>query len=360
MLAAVRAKNYNVKSVCIGGINASNAQRVLYQTGGVDGIAVVSAIVAAQDPCKAASQLKSLINSPPPFAQTKQPEEEITASLVQHNIPDIVRKLAETTPLCHNMTNMVVQNFAANVAICIGASPIMSNNGLEAADLAKLGGSLVVNMGTVTPDGLSNYLLAISAYNAVGGPIVFDPVGAGATQQRRDGVRQLMAGGYFDLIKGNEGEIKTVAGTSADEQQRGVDSAPSTSTLEEKAAIVTTLAKRERNVVLMTGQADILSDGVRTVVIENGHEYLGNITGSGCTLGTTIAAFLAIHKEDKLLAALAGILVFEIAAEKAAARNDVKGPGTFVPAFLDELYAIRKSALNGGTQWLKAAKVRSI
>jgi thiamine-phosphate diphosphorylase/hydroxyethylthiazole kinase len=255
---------------------------------------------------------------------------------------------------------MVVQNFAANVAICIGASPIMSNNGLEAADLANLGGSLVVNMGTVTPDGLSNYLLAISAYNAVGGPVVFDPVGAGATQQRRDAVRQLLAGGYFDLIKGNEGEIKTVAGTSGDAQQRGVDSAPSTSTLEEKANIVKSLAKRERNVVLMTGKTDILSDGVRTLAIENGHEYLGNITGSGCTLGTTMASFLAVHKEDKLLAALTGILVFEIAAEKAAIRNDVRGPGTFVPAFLDELYAIKKSSLSGDSEWLRAAKVRSV
>jgi thiamine-phosphate diphosphorylase/hydroxyethylthiazole kinase len=360
MLAAAKAKNPDIKSVCIGGINTSNTQRVLYQTGGVDGIAVVSAIIAAPDPCEAAKELVRLIHSPPPFARTKQPEDEITTASIQDKIPGIVKKLADSTPLCHNMTNMVVQNFAANVAICIGASPIMSNNGLEAADLANLGGSLVVNMGTVTPDGLSNYVMAISAYNAVGGPIVFDPVGAGATRQRRDAVKQLLAGSYFDLIKGNEGEIKTVAGTSGDAQQRGVDSAPSTSTLEEKVDIVRSLAKRERNVVLMTGKVDILSDGARTVVIENGHEYLGNITGSGCTLGTTIASFLAVYKEDKLLAALAGILVFEIAAEKAAVRDDVRGPGTFVPAFLDELYAIKSNALNGDTKWLHAAKIRSL
>jgi thiamine-phosphate diphosphorylase/hydroxyethylthiazole kinase len=360
MLDALKRNKHDIKSVCIGGINASNTQRVLYQIGNIDGIAVVSAIIAAPDPCKAAKELKRLINSPPPFALTKQPDNVITSGSIQNKIPSIVRKLAESTPLCHNMTNMVVQNFAANVAICIGASPIMSNNGLEAADLANLGGSLVVNMGTVTPDGLSNYLMAISSYNAVGGPIVFDPVGAGATQQRRDAVKQLMSGGYFDLIKGNEGEIKTVAGTSGLEQQRGVDSAPSTLTLDERAVIVTSLAKRERNVILMTGKVDILSDGVRTVVIENGHEYLGNITGSGCTLGTTIASFLAVHKEDKLLAALAGVLMFEIAAEKATLRNDVKGPGSFVPAFLDELYSIKKSALDDDDGWLAGAKVRSV
>ena len=88
--------------------------------------------------------------------------------------------------------------------------------------------------------------------------------------------------------------------------------------------------------------------------------YLGKITGSGCTLGTTIAAFLAVHREDKLLAALAGILMYEIAAQHAALRDDVKGPGTFVPAFLDELYEISRQAVQGKNGWLSAARVREM
>jgi thiamine-phosphate diphosphorylase/hydroxyethylthiazole kinase len=71
----------------------------------------------------------------------------------------------------------VVQNFAANVALSVGASPIMANYGEEAADLAKLGGALVINMGTVTPEGLKNYGQALKAYNAAGRPVVLDPVG---------------------------------------------------------------------------------------------------------------------------------------------------------------------------------------
>lgn len=71
----------------------------------------------------------------------------------------------------------VVQNFAANVALAVGASPIMSNNGDEAADLAKLGGALVINMGTVTSESLQNYLKALKAYNQADRPVVFDPVG---------------------------------------------------------------------------------------------------------------------------------------------------------------------------------------
>jgi len=78
----------------------------------------------------------------------------------------------------------VVQNFAANVALAVGASPIMSNNGEEAPDLAKLGGALVINMGTVTPESLRNYVKALHAYNNADRPVVFDPVGYGSSSRR--------------------------------------------------------------------------------------------------------------------------------------------------------------------------------
>ncbi len=32
-------------------------------------------------------------------------------------------------------------------------------------------------MGTVTPEGLENYVTALKAYNAAGRPVVYDPVG---------------------------------------------------------------------------------------------------------------------------------------------------------------------------------------
>ena len=71
----------------------------------------------------------------------------------------------------------MVQNFAANVGLAVGASPIMANYAEEAADLAKLGGALVINMGTVTPEGLKNYIQALRAYNDAKRPVVLDPVG---------------------------------------------------------------------------------------------------------------------------------------------------------------------------------------
>jgi thiamine-phosphate diphosphorylase/hydroxyethylthiazole kinase len=110
----------------------------------------------------------------------------------------------------------------------------------------------------------------------------------------------------------------------------------------------------------MTGATDFISDGDRTFAMSNGHELLGRITGSGCVLGTAISLMLAACREDKLLAALAGLLHYEIAAEVAAAREDVKGPGTFVPALIDELYSIQKNTSKGDLKWLDRAKVKAI
>jgi thiamine-phosphate diphosphorylase/hydroxyethylthiazole kinase len=80
--------------------------------------------------------------------------------------------------------------------------------------------------------------------------------------------------------------------------------------------------------------------------VDNGHEFLGQVTGTGCTLGTTVSAMVAAFRSDVLVAALAGLVLFEIAAERAAVRDDVRGPGTFVPAFIDA--------------WLAKAKIEAL
>lgn len=187
---------------------------------------------------------------------------------------------------------------------------------------------------------------------------------AGATAVRRAAVRSILESGYIDVIKGNESEIKTVFATGGDdnsssaEGQRGVDSS-STLSEAEKARLVRALAAREQAVVVMTGKTDIVSDGSRVVAVRNGHPYLGMITGTGCTLGTTISAMVAACPAggDRLAAVVAGILLFEIAAERAAAKTSVEGPGTFVPAFLDSLYRVRTGTAAGDVRWLDGESV---
>lgn len=181
------------------------------------------------------------------------------------------------------------------------------------------------------------------------------PHSAGATAVRRAAVKEILSAGYIDVIKGNESEIKTVFGSVGGERQRGVDST-STLSQDEKVDIIRALAFREQSIVVMTGKTDLVSDGRRVFAVENGHEYLGMITGTGCTLGTTISAMVAAwYDKDRLAAVLAGILLFEVAAEMAAQKESVEGPGSFVPAFLDSLYQLRTTTAQGNVAWLAAA-----
>ncbi|PFH58794.1 hypothetical protein XA68_13210 [Ophiocordyceps unilateralis] len=342
LAALAEAGHGAVPAVAIGGIDAANAARVLALSRApakpLDGLAVVRAVVAASDPASAAAHLRSAV----------------LVSRVGH----VVACIAAAAPLSHNMTNLVVQNLAANVVLAIGASPIMSSCAREAPDLAALGGgALVINTGTVTADGLANQLEALAAYNGAGRPVVLDPVGVGATTVRRDAVDALLAAGHFAVIKGNASEL--LALHLGGGRQRGVDSSAALD-VTTRAALARAVARRHSCVVVLTGQVDVVSDGRRTVRVANGHELLGAVTGSGCCLGAVVAAALAAHESDALLAALAAVVLYAVAAELAAARSDVRGPGSFVPALLDELYGLRRAAAGGDVRWLALVKVEAV
>lgn len=113
----------SVGTVSIGGINHSNVQRVIYQSQspkkGLDGIAVVSSIMAADNPRAAAEEFVRLIKTPAPFAWAPKTPRANEADELLKEVPHIVRKMVEVQPLVHNMINFVVVNFVANVALCM-------------------------------------------------------------------------------------------------------------------------------------------------------------------------------------------------------------------------------------------------
>jgi thiamine-phosphate diphosphorylase/hydroxyethylthiazole kinase len=70
-----------------------------------------------------------------------------------------------------------------------------------------------------------------------------------------------------------------------------------------------------------------------------------------------VASLLVVERDDILIAVATAMLMYEIAAERAAKRPDVKGPGSFVPAFIDELYHIRQESIEGNGAWAQAAQI---
>ncbi|KAG0332429.1 hypothetical protein BG004_001270 [Podila humilis] len=343
--------DHSLKTVVIGGIKSDNTRRVVAHSAGahgriLDGIAVVTGIVGAADAKVASEELLSEFKAGWEIA-SKHHNKTTTIDTVEQekkiiqSLPTLLQTLREKSPLTHHISNFVVMNDTANATLALGGSPIMAPSATEAEDLSKVVSSVVLNIGTLTESFVECMLEAGKFANAQGNPVVFDPVGAGATKLRENTTRRILNAIHVDIIKGNAGEISTIAnliGCSSTEKtiaMRGVDSIGDG--FSNPAAIVQAVAKREKCVVVMTGKVDYVSDGFRTVAISNGHPLMGRITGSGCMVASSIASFAAISPSDHFAAAIAGVLALNLAGEHASARDDVRGPGTFRAAFIDEM-----------------------
>ncbi|KAK9898043.1 thiamine biosynthetic bifunctional enzyme Thi4 [Cystobasidium minutum MCA 4210] len=342
----------SIKTVAIGGLNEDTVPNLVAQSPAyikstgqyrkLDGIACISAISHHEDPKKSAQILSSMLRSGPsiirpPGQLRNAPSSE---SLLQ-DMSALFSQLRATEPaVCHNITNQVVMNDTANLTLAFSSSPIMSGSPEEMADLGKIIGALVLNMGTLNERQVQAATIAGQTANKLRKPVILDPVGVGASQYRKGTMSQLMDDIHMTVIKGNAGEIGAISGLS-EVQTRGVDSAGGT--FKDPAAVVRELARREKTIVAMSGKIDYVSDGWTVVAIENGHEYQGEITGSGCMCSASIACHMTAMKgqENAFVATVAGIVSYNIAAELAGKRQDVKGPNTFRAALIDECYNLK-------------------
>jgi hydroxyethylthiazole kinase len=98
----------------------------------------------------------------------------------------ILQKIRENSPLIHNITNYVVMNNTANALLAIGASPVMAHAVEEIDDIVSISSSLVINMGTLSEKWIESMLIAVKKAKELNKPVVFDPVGVGASKYRTE------------------------------------------------------------------------------------------------------------------------------------------------------------------------------
>ena len=128
-------------------------------------------------------------------------------SLDVANLLAIVR---QTKPLVHNITNYVTVNDVANILLAIGASPIMADAKEEAADIASISKALVLNIGTLNERTVESMILAGKAANERNIPVIFDPVGAGASKFRNEVTNQILESVKISILRGNLSEIYAI------------------------------------------------------------------------------------------------------------------------------------------------------
>jgi hydroxyethylthiazole kinase len=249
-------------------------------------------------------------------------------------------------PLVHHITNRVTINDCANITLCIGAAPVMAEAPEEAGEMAAMADALVLNIGTLTRHQVDAMLMAGRVANECDLPVILDPVGAGATRMRTDAARMLLDRLEIAVLKGNAGEIGVLAG--AEGKVRGVDSLAAGG---DTTAIAKAFAEKSGITVVVSGATDIVTDGTRVLLVDNGHEMMGRLSGTGCMAASLAGAYAAVSS-DYVISSAAALAAFGLAGERAAAR--AKGPYSFRTALFDELAAL------GPDDMIQGARVRSV
>lgn len=241
-------------------------------------------------------------------------------------------KVREQNPLIHNITNLVVTNFTANGLLALGASPFMAYAPEEVADVAKISGAVVLNIGTLDEIIVNASLIAGKSANESGVPVVFDPVGAGATPYRTTAAQTIIQQVKLAVLRGNVAEVANVIGQSW--AIKGVDAGEGDGNV---AQLAKEAAQQLGCIVVITGKEDVITDGTATFIVSNGHPILTKVTGAGCLLSSVVGAFLAVSEQSGVEAVTEALAFYGVAAELAYELTSGKGPGSFQVEFLNQL-----------------------
>jgi len=229
----------------------------------------------------------------------------------------LFRAVRQAEPRVHCLTNGVAQAFTANVLLAVGAVPSMTADAAEVGAFVNGADALLVNLGILDEPMRRAIGEAVSAAEASNLPWVLDPVFADRSPARAVFARALLARRPTALRLNR---------------------------LEAEALGAAALADAEAaaTVVALTGPTDLISLAGRTAIIQAGHPLMGRVTAIGCALDAVVAACLAIARRTGVPpfeAVHAALLGFGLAG--AAAGRQARGPGSFVPAFLDALHAMQ-------------------
>lgn len=259
--------------------------------------------------------------------------------ITSNKIAEQLSLVREKSPLVHNITNYVVMNNTANALLSIGASPVMAHAIEEVESMVGIASALVINIGTLSSHWIEGMLAAGKKAKELKKPIIFDPVGVGATDFRNDVAMQIMQECKPNIIRGNASEIMALANINI--RTKGVDSTMSSANALESAILI---AKENKAVVVISGEIDYITNGETTYSIANGSHLMPKVTGMGCTASAICGAFAGVTG-DYLLAATSAMAVMGISGQ--IAEKNSKGNGSMQVNFLDSLYNIDKQDVIG-------------
>lgn len=205
---------------------------------------------------------------------------------------DIVKKyigyVKSTSPNVHCLTNVVTMQDVANMLLAAGGSAIMAQDIKEVDEITQITSATLLNMGVPSDEKIAAYIAAGKTANRLGHPVVFDPVGVGASKYRKNCANEILTNVTPDIIRCNQEEAKILLGLNSEIVSNGVESSIKlTESEQEKTAIA--LANKFDTIAFISGRLDTISDGNIVLKIDGGDSRMRRVSGTGCMLSALCA-----------------------------------------------------------------------
>ncbi|MBO5070107.1 MAG: hydroxyethylthiazole kinase [Roseburia sp.] len=236
--------------------------------------------------------------------------------MTDNELNQIRHIVKENAPLIHCITNPISIHQCANLALAVGARPIMAEHPKEVREITATAEALLLNLGNITDARMESMMISAEEAQEKGIPVVLDLVGIACSRLRRSFACQLLQNRDSSLrtgnvsnknpsflqeegvskkkltfvLKGNYSEINALYNLSY--ESRGVDAEASLD-LPAISDIAAKLSEKYGCTILASGKTDIVTDGKTLVHVKNGSHKLATVTGTGCMLGTLTACYLS-------------------------------------------------------------------
>ena len=177
--------------------------------------------------------------------------------------------------------------------------------------------------------------------------MILDPVGVTLSPLRMQAAQALLACGAVRVLRGNASEIRALSGEET--QDCGLEAMDQP---EQSEAAAVRLAQKHGLIVAMTGETDVITDGMRVCRVFNGHPIQRSITGAGCQLTALLGAFAAGNPDDLFEAVVSGVCMMGVCAEIAQKRMDrADGSAACQGYIIDAAYRMTGKELEEGAKY---------
>lgn len=246
------------------------------------------------------------------------------------DVAEVIRAVRRRAPLVHWIGPSVSASLVADGLLAVGARPMMTATAAEAPTLVRVADALVINLGMLTTDGQRAIPATVDAAREAQVPWVLDPAAIGLAPVRTPLAAKLVRQ-HPDVVRGNASEIMALHGSG-----KGGRGADTINHPDQALAAAGAIARAQDTVVAISGPVDLVTDGRQVRRVALGPALLPQVTGTGCLLGSLMAACRAVA--DSWTSAVTASAWLAVAAE--AAEQHARGPGSFRVALIDALAAV--------------------